>query len=88
MKQRPVGEASRGFEDLKCWQLARRLMIECHKLADLLPPIKRYDLAPQIRKSSKSGMTNISEGYGSQLPPDYPDFLPPDPIPPVDPFLA
>jgi four helix bundle protein len=64
MKQRPVGEASRGFEDLKCWQLARRLMIECHALADILPPIERFDLAPQMRKSSKSGMTNISEGYG------------------------
>ncbi len=64
MRQRPVGEASRGFEDLKCWQLARRLMIECHKLANILPLSERYDLAPQIRKSSKSGMTNISEGYG------------------------
>ena len=64
MKQRSVGEASRGFEDLKCWQLTRRLMIECHKLADGLPPIERYDLAPQIRRSSKSASANISEGYG------------------------
>jgi len=56
--------ANKGFEDLKAWQLARRLMIECHKLAATLPVIERFDLAPQIRKSSKSAMANISEGYG------------------------
>ncbi|MCS7283041.1 MAG: four helix bundle protein [Anaerolineae bacterium] len=57
-------EATKGFEDLKAWQLARRLMIECHKLANALPPQERYDLAPQIRRSSKSVMANIAEGYG------------------------
>lgn len=57
-------EATKGFEDLKAWQLARRLMIECHKLANILPPQERYDLAPQIRRSSKSVMANIAEGYG------------------------
>ena len=56
--------ANKGFEDLRVWQLARRLMIECHKLAATLPVIERFDLAPQIRKSSKSAMANISEGYG------------------------
>jgi len=53
-----------GFEDLKCWQLARQLMLECHHLAEKLPAKERYDLASQIRRSSKSGMANISEGYG------------------------
>ena len=56
--------ANKGFEDLKAWQLARRLMLECHKLAATLPAIERFDLAPQIRRSSKSVMANISEGYG------------------------
>ena len=36
--------ACRGFEDLMAWQLARRLMIECHKMADTLPAHERYDL--------------------------------------------
>jgi four helix bundle protein len=39
-------------------------MIECHELANALPPTERYDLAPQIRRSSKSVMANIAEGYG------------------------
>jgi four helix bundle protein len=54
----------RGFEDLKAWQLARRLMIECHRLAETLPGVERFDLAPQVRRSSKSTLANIAEGYG------------------------
>jgi hypothetical protein len=59
------GEAqSRGFEDLKAWQLARQLMIECHRMAEALPVWERYDLTSQVRRSSKSMMANIAEGYG------------------------
>jgi four helix bundle protein len=57
-------EAWKGFEDLKAWQLARQLMIGCHALADRLPRNERYDLTSQIRRSSKSVMANIAEGYG------------------------
>ncbi len=57
-------EVSKGFEDLKAWQLARQLMIECHALAKRLPADEKYDLMPQIRRSSKSVMANIAEGYG------------------------
>jgi len=64
-KRTESGEAmGKGFEDLKAWQLARQLMIECHKVADALPAKERYDLAPQMRRSSKSAKTNIAEGYG------------------------
>ena len=54
----------KGFENLKAWQLARKLMIGCHKVADALPVKERYDLVSQIRRSSKSVMVNIAEGYG------------------------
>lgn len=66
MKQqtRAGEQASKGFEDLKAWQLARQLMIECHKVAKALPSHERFDLASQIRRSSKSVMANIAEGYG------------------------
>ena len=53
-----------GFQDLKCWQLARRLVIEAHEVAAQLPSIERNDLASQMCRSSKSVMANIAEGYG------------------------
>jgi four helix bundle protein len=63
--QNRVGEeVNKGFEDLKAWQLARQLMIECHELANRLPAFERHDLVSQIRRSSKSVMANIAEGYG------------------------
>ncbi|MBN1933287.1 MAG: four helix bundle protein, partial [Anaerolineae bacterium] len=52
------------FETLKAWQLARQLMLACHRMSRGLPREERYDLADQIRRSSKSVMANIAEGYG------------------------
>jgi len=59
-----VADQRLGFQDLKCWQQARRLVVEAHKVAAQLPSIERYDLASQMRRSSKSVMANIAEGYG------------------------
>jgi len=57
--------SERGFEGLQAWQKARELMNVVHKqVAPLLPPEEKWDLAHQIRSSSKSVMANIAEGYG------------------------
>ena len=58
-------EAWKGFEDLKAWQLARRLMIECHKLADGLPAKERYDLimSRQAALSFKNNQKHIGKTY-------------------------
>ena len=61
---RATGSDGRGFEDLKAWQLAHRLMLECHALAKRFPPEERYDLVQQLRRASKSVGNNIAEGYG------------------------
>jgi len=54
-----------GFEGLQVWQKARELMIAIHKrVVPLLPPEEKWDLAHQIRSSSKSVMANIAEGHG------------------------
>ena len=57
--------SKKGFEGLEVWQKARQLMILVHKrIVPLLSPEEKWDLAYQIRSSSKSVMANISEGYG------------------------
>ena len=55
----------KGFEGLKVWQKAHQLMLDIHtRLVPLLPPEEKWDLASQIRRSSKSVGANIAEGYG------------------------
>jgi four helix bundle protein len=57
-----VGES---FEGLKVWQKAHELMLFVHQeIALLLPKDEKWDLADQIRRSSKSVGANIAEGYG------------------------
>lgn len=57
--------AEQGFESLKVWQKAHALMLDIHKeLVPLLPKDEKYNLADQIRRSSKSIAANIAEGYG------------------------
>jgi four helix bundle protein len=60
-----MDERKHGFEGLQVWQKAHQLMLNVHKrLIPLLLSEEKYDLAFQIRKSSKSVGANISEGYG------------------------
>ena len=43
------------FERLTTWQKAHHLMLDVHeKLIPLLPKEEKYDLADQLRRSSKS----------------------------------
>jgi four helix bundle protein len=57
--------SAKGFEGLEAWQRARQLAIAVHKrMVPLLPPEEKWGLAKQIRRSSKSVMANIAEGYG------------------------
>ncbi len=56
---------SESFENLKAWQKAHELMLFVHhEVVLLLPKEEKWDLADQIRRSSKSVGANIAEGYG------------------------
>ncbi len=53
------------FESLKVWQKAHELMLFVHReVVPLLAKEEKWDLADQIRRSSKSVGANIAEGYG------------------------
>ncbi len=55
----------KGFEGLKVWQKAHKLMLDVHlRLVPILPPEEKWDLGTQIRRSSKSIGANIAEGFG------------------------
>jgi four helix bundle protein len=54
-----------GFEGLLVWQKAHALMLFVHKeIASHLPKDEKWDLADQIKRSSKSVGANIAEGHG------------------------
>lgn len=57
--------SEQSFEKLKTWQKSHQLMLDIHKkLVPLFPKEEKYDLADQLRRSSKSVSANIAKGAG------------------------
>jgi len=52
------------FKDLKVWKLSHKLSIEVAKLVKTFPKDEKYDLADQMRRSSRSIPSEIAEGFG------------------------
>lgn len=52
------------FEDLKVWQIGRKIRNEIFELVKRFPKEEKYRLTDQIVRSSRSISDNISEGYG------------------------
>jgi four helix bundle protein len=54
------------FEDLKVYQLARKLVKDVYLLQNTFPKEERYALGDQIRRAATSITANIAEGSGRQ----------------------
>jgi four helix bundle protein len=54
----------RTFEDLRVWQLARKIRNEIFEVIKTFPPEEKYRLTDQMIRSSRSISDNIAEGYG------------------------
>jgi len=54
----------KNFEDLICWQKARKLRRKFYQLAKPLPDYEKYRLSNQIRGAAVSATSNIAEGFG------------------------
>ncbi|NLA75508.1 MAG: four helix bundle protein [Deltaproteobacteria bacterium] len=52
------------FTDIEAWKLVKELCTELYKIARLLPPEEKYNLASQMMRSAVSCTANIAEGYG------------------------
>jgi len=63
------------FRDLRVWQKSKILIVEIHRLADMLPREATYSLADQLRRASVSISSNISEGHGRRSSKEYAHFL-------------
>lgn len=52
------------FEDLRVWQIARKISTEIFELVKTFPSEEKYRLTDQMLRSSRSISDNIAEGYG------------------------
>lgn len=56
---------SRGLESLEVWQRARKLAVHiCKEILPALPPLEKWSLVEQLRRSTQSIPANIVEGFG------------------------
>lgn len=54
-----------GYKDLEIYKIAKELAVKVHKMTlEKLPKFEMYEQGSQIRRSSKSVLSNIIEGYG------------------------
>jgi len=57
-------QKTEGFEDLKVWQLARKIKKEIFNLCREFPIDEKFCLVSQIKRAAISVTANIAEGYG------------------------
>ena len=53
-----------GYKDLEIYVLAKKFAIDIHYYSLKLPKFELYETGSQIRRSTKSVLFNIAEGYG------------------------
>ncbi len=63
------------FEDLECWQEARKFVKLIYELTKREKFRKDFELVNQIRRSAVSGMANIAEGFHRKSTKDFMRFL-------------
>jgi four helix bundle protein len=63
------------FEELICWQKARKLVNAVYRLTNQQPFSRDYDFKNQIRSASISAMSNIAEGFSRFHKKDFIRFL-------------
>ena len=63
------------FEDLQCWQEARRFVKLVYELTSHERFKKDFDLVGQVKRSAVSSMANIAEGFHRNSKKDFMKFL-------------
>ena len=63
------------FLDLRVWQRAMDLMVDCYALTRRLPKDERFGMSSQLQRASLSVPSNIAEGNGRHTRGEYLDHL-------------
>jgi len=56
--------AFKSFEELQCWQAARKARLYIEKIIMKLPAAEKFDLIDNMRRAARSSTRNIAEGFG------------------------
>jgi four helix bundle protein len=67
--------AVNSYQDLKVWQEAMTLAVECYKLTRSFPKDELFGMTGQIRRSAASVAANVAEGYGREKTRVFVQFL-------------
>jgi hypothetical protein len=62
--QLPQTNKVMSYRDLEIYQLAHALALRVHEMTLSLPKFELYEEGSQIRRSAKSAVANIVEGFG------------------------
>ena len=65
----------RDFKKYEIWELSHRFTLEVYQLTSQFPKEELYNLTSQIRRTSASIPTNISEGCGRNSDKEFNHFL-------------
>jgi four helix bundle protein len=63
------------FEDLTCWQEARKVVNDIYKVCRINEFRKDYGLSDQVKRSAVSIMANIAEGFSRRSNKEFIQFL-------------
>lgn len=63
------------YRDLKAWQHAMDLVVDCYQLVRAFPKEELFALSSQIRRAATSVPANIAEGWGRENRNEYVRFL-------------
>lgn len=61
----------RSFQDLKVWQSAMELVVECYDVSRSFPKYENYGLSSQLQRTAVSVPANIAEGNGRKHTKEY-----------------
>lgn len=56
----------KSYRDLKVWQKAMDLVVECYQVSNQFPKIERFGLSSQLQRAAVSIPANIAEGRARQ----------------------